>query len=141
MLGQALTAAGLTGVSFTIENHNMCLIDVDVNGASGKMILDTGATFAGVDSRVQSQMNVRAYSSHVGSVDAAGVTAETKLAHLNSFRIGGVPARAPDIRMGKFAFYDTSGGKIIGLLGIDILGPNGSIIDFGQRKLFFYPGS
>jgi hypothetical protein len=28
---------------------------------------------------------------------------------------------------------------VIGLLGMDILGSNGTIIDFGQKKLYFYP--
>ena len=53
--------------------------------------------------------------------------------------IGGVSVRAPDLRMSRYDFYSTSGGKIIGLLGMDILGPNGSIIDFSQQKLYFYP--
>jgi hypothetical protein len=72
-------------------------------------------------------------------IDAAGVEARTKLTNLGSFRIAGVNVRAPDLRIGRFAFYDRSHGKVIGLLGMDILGTNGAIIDFGQKKLYFYP--
>jgi hypothetical protein len=35
------------------------------------------------------------------------------------------------------SFYTTSGGKVIGLLGMDVLGQNWGIIDFGQQKLYF----
>jgi hypothetical protein len=68
-----------------------------------------------------------------------GVEARTRLTNLSSFRIAGVNVRAPDLRIGRFAFYDGTRGKVIGLLGMDILGTNGAIIDFGQKKLYFYP--
>jgi hypothetical protein len=47
--------------------------------------------------------------------------------------------RAPDLRIGRFAFYDSTRGKVIGLLGMNILRTHGTIIDFGQEKLYFYP--
>ena len=139
LLGPALKAAGLAECPFNrVDNYN-CVVDVEINGASGKMILDTGATFAGVDNRFAPKMKVAGYSSHVGMVDAAGEVSTSQLARLHGFKIGGVSVRAPDLRMSRYDFYSTSGGKIIGLLGMDILGPNGSIIDFSQQKLYFYP--
>jgi hypothetical protein len=138
VIGQALKAAGLAEAPFTdIQNH--CLVDVEVNGAPGKMFIDTGATFAGVDERFTPQMKTRGYNARAMSIDAAGVEARTKLTNLRSFRIAGVSVRAPDLRIGKFAFYDSTHGKVIGLLGMDIMGTNGTIIDFGQKKLYFYP--
>ena len=47
--------------------------------------------------------------------------------------------RAPDVRLEQFPLYSQTRGKVIGLLGIDILGPNGTIIDFGNLKLYCYP--
>ena len=139
LIGSALKAAGLAECPLTrVENYNS-VVGVEINGAAGKMILDTGAFFAAVDSRFAPKMNVAGYSSRVGSVDAAGELTASKLARLRSFKIGGVSVRAPDLRLSKFGFYSTTGGKITGLLGMDILGPNGSIIDFGQQKLYFYP--
>ena len=139
LLGPALKAAGLAECSFgRVDNHNS-VVEVEINGASGNMIIDTGATFAGVDDRFAPKMKVAGYSSHVGMVDAAGEIAASHLVRLNGFKIGGVSVRAPDLRLSRYDFYSTSGGKIIGLLGMDILGPNGSIIDFSQQKLYFYP--
>jgi hypothetical protein len=138
MIGRAMTAQGLAEVPFTIlQNH--CLVSVEIDGVRGIMFMDTGATFATVDDRFAAKMKARTYSSRVSFVDAAGVESQTKLTRLGSFRIGGVNARAPDLRIARFPFYSTTGGKVIGLLGIDIMGPNGTIIDFGQKKLYFYP--
>jgi predicted aspartyl protease len=136
VIGGAMKAQGLAEVPFTIIN-NHCLVAVAINGVPGIMFVDTGATFAGVDERFNPQMKTRA--SRAVIIDAAGVEARTRLTNLGSFRIAGVNVRAPDLRIGRFAFYDRSHGKVIGLLGMDILGTNGTIIDFGQKKLYFYP--
>jgi predicted aspartyl protease len=136
VIGRALKAQGLAEVPFTVfRNH--CLVAVEINGVRGIMFVDTGATFAAVDERFSPQMKKRASRSTL--IDAAGVETGTKLTNLGSFRIAGVSVRAPDLRIGRFAFYDSSRGKVIGLLGMDILGKNGTIIDFGQKKLYFYP--
>ena len=103
------------------------------------MLVDTGAMLAGVDERFVPKMKANPFSAHATMIDAAGVERNTKLTRLHSFRIGGVDVRAPDLRIGRFGFYDTTGGKVVGLLGMDILGPNGTIIDFGQKRLYFYP--
>ena len=138
MIGRALKAQGLAEVPFTVVGHN-CLVGVEINSAPGIMFLDTGAMLAGVDERFVPQMKTKAYAARATSFDASGVEARTKLANLQSFRIGGVSVRAPDLRIGRFGFYDGTRGRVIGLLGMDILGKNGSIIDFGQKKLYFYP--
>jgi hypothetical protein len=138
MIGPALKAQGLAEVPFVmVRNH--CLVPVEVNGARGAMFVDTGATFAAVDERFSVQMKAGTRAAHGIFVDASGVETQTKLTNLSGFRIAGVSVRAPDLRFTKFGFYDTSHGKVIGLLGMDILGKNGTIIDFGQRRLYFYP--
>jgi hypothetical protein len=138
VIGAAMKAQGLAAVPFHVIQSN-CLVAVEINGAPGVMFVDTGATFAGVDERFAPQMKSKLRSSNVTAVDAAGVETQTKLTNLHSFRIAGVNVRAPDMRFGRFAFYDSSHGKVIGLLGMDILGRNGTIIDFGQKQLYFYP--
>jgi predicted aspartyl protease len=138
VIGAAMKAQGLAEVPFHIVGTN-CLVAVEINGAPGVMFVDTGATVAGVDERFVPQMKTKAYSSAVRTIDASGAEMATKLSTLRSFRIAGVNVRAPDLRTGRFGFYDSSRGKVIGLLGMDILGRNGTIIDFGQKKLYFYP--
>ena len=138
VIGAAMKAQGLAEVPFHIVQTN-CLVAVEINGAPGIMFVDTGATLAGVDERFVPQMKAKTRAARATAVDAAGIERQTKLTRLNSFRIAGVPVRAPDLRIAKFGFYDSSHGKVIGLLGMDILGSNGTIIDFGQKKLYFYP--
>ena len=134
VIGPALKAAGLSEATL-LSN---CLVDVEINGFAGKMIVDTGAWLAGADMRVAPLIKALGYSSRVLGTDASGASMETQVVRLHSFKIGGVSVRAPDLRLATFDFYTRSGGKVIGLLGMDILGPNGTIIDFGQHKLYFY---
>ena len=139
MLGPALRAAGLAEVPFTQTETHDCLVDVEINGVPARMILDTGAFLAGVDERFAPQLKTPLFNSQSGAIDAAGVISQTKYATLRSFKIGGVPVKAPDVRVSKYGFYPASGGKVVGLLGMDILGPNGTIIDFGAHKLYVIP--
>lgn len=138
VIGPALQAAGLSEVSFTQTPGHDCLVEIEINDAAGYMFIDTGATLAGVDERFIPKMKAAAMNTRTGSIDAAGVISRTKLTRVRSFKIGGVNVRAHDLRVGKFGFYPSSGGKVIGLLGMDILGPNGTIIDFSRHKLYFY---
>jgi hypothetical protein len=139
ILGAALHAAGLAEIPFTITGNALGVVSAEINGAAGAMIIDTGKTLSGVDARFASKMNVAGYSSRVGTIDAAGALTKTELAKIQSFKIGGVNLRAPDVRLEHFPLYTQTSGKLIGFLGIDILGPNGAIIDFGNLKLYCYP--
>jgi len=140
-LGPALQASGLSEVSFQQTAGHDCFVDVEINGTAGKMFLDTGAYLAGVDTRFAEQIKATAFNSRAGMIDAAGVVSRTQFTKLRSFKIAGISAKAPDVRLAKFGFYPESRGKVIGLLGMDILGANGTIIDFGQQKLYFYPAN
>lgn len=139
VLGPAMRGAGLAEIPFTITGNALAVVNAEINGAAGAMIVDTGKVLTGVDARLASKMKVAGYGSRVGTLDAAGALVETKLAKIQSFKIGGVRLRAPDIRLEQFPIYAQTGGKLIGFLGIDILGPNGAIIDFGNLKLYCYP--
>jgi hypothetical protein len=137
VLGPALKAVGLSEVSFSGNGRGQFLVDVEISGATGKMVIDTGAYLSGVDSRFSSQIKAAGYDAGIQMVDAAGVISKTKLAKVGSFKIGGVPVRPPDLTLGTFGFYSASGGKLIGMLGMDVLGQNWGIIDFGNEKLYF----
>jgi predicted aspartyl protease len=139
VLGPALRGAGLAEIPFSITGNSLAVVSAEINGATGSMLVDTGKVLTGVDSRLASKMQVAGFSSRVGTLDAAGAVMKTEVAKIHSFKIGGVNLRAPDIRLEQFALYTQTKGKIIGILGIDILGPNGTIIDFGNLKLYCYP--
>jgi hypothetical protein len=137
-LGAALKGVGMAEASFSQMAGGNYLVDVEVNGVSGKMIMDTGATITGLDPRFAAQAKARGYGRRdLESLDAAGVHSSTDLAETRSFKIGGIPVRSPTLTMDNYPFYSASGGKIVGLLGVDVLGQNWGIIDFGQEKLYF----
>lgn len=138
MLAPALAAAGLSQAPLIVHGYSV-FVQVEINGQRGQMALDTGAEFTFLDSALASKLRIPSYKSRLSSTDAAGVRAATTWGGARTFKIGGVKVQAPDIRFGKFPYYQESGGKLLGLLGMDILGVNGAIIDFGARKMYFYP--
>ena len=135
-LGPALKAVGLSEIPFTIGDYG-CLVDVEINGLTGKMVMDTGAYYSCIDSRFASQFKGGTYATYTGSIDAAGVISRNHATRLQTIKVAGVPVRLPDdVTVDKYAFYSPSGGKVVGLLGMDVLGHNWGIIDFGNEKLY-----
>ena len=136
-LGPALKAVGLSEIPFTIGDHG-CLVDVEINGVTGKMVMDTGAYFSYIDSRFASQLKGGTYATSTQSIDAAGVISRNHATSLQTIKVAGVPVRLPgDVTVvDKYSSYSSSGGKVVGLLGMDVLGHNWGIIDFGNEKLY-----
>lgn len=132
VLGPGLKAAGLAEASL----NGAAYVDVEINGGAGKMEVDTGAFHAGIDKRFGEKIKAATRGSRVGARDASGHVSATKLMQVRSFKIGGAPVKVPDLRLTRFGFYSPSG--LVGLLGMDILGPAGAIIDFGSGKMYFY---
>lgn len=136
-LTAALSAVGMGEAPITDGNR----VAVEVNGVSATMFVDTGAVASLLDSRFAAKANIRGYGSRdMEFHDIAGVKSRVDLTGLTNLKIGGVPARSSSATIQTFSFYPASGGKIVGLLGIDFLGQNWGIIDFGQQKLYFAKG-
>lgn len=157
-LGPGLTGAGMVEVPFVAAGPRESLVPVEVNGVAGRMFVDTGSYLAAVDARLAVKIGARPFVTRAGhrrpqtmdefervtrmdrrSREVAALVENAPMTPLQSFKIGGVPARAPDIRLRRFGFYSGTNPKAIGVLGMDILGSNGSIIDFGGQRLYFLP--
>lgn len=134
-LGPALTALGLASVPFTMSGGD-CITEVEINGAPTKLILDTGATLTVIDDRFGARIKTSGHVSYMEFRDAAGVTSPSRQATVSDFKIAGVAVRAPMVHLKTLACYPASGGKVVGFLGMDVLGQNWSIIDFGEQKLY-----
>ena len=155
IVGPGLTGAGLAEVPFVPSGPRDNLVEVEVNGVRGQMYVDTGSYLAAIDVRLSSQINARPIVTRAGhtrpqtsdeferitridarSREVATLVENAPMTPLQSFKIGNTAVRAPDIRLRKFDFYAPSGSSRIGVLGMDILGSNGAIIDFGQQRLY-----
>jgi hypothetical protein len=136
-LGPALTSLGLSQVTFSESAHKNFIVNVEVNGHPGQMILDTGAQVTLLDSRFAKVAGTRGWGRDLRGTDAAGVESRADFAGTKTFKIDGVPIRTPDVAVTRFAMYDLTGGKMIGLLGLDVIGMNWGIIDVAQRKFYF----
>jgi hypothetical protein len=153
---RGLIAAGLAAVPMQQTPQHAELVDAEINGVQGKMLVDTGAYLAAVDVTLAAAIHARPVVTHYGfprPINADDFTRITRIdraafevkdlvenapmTQLKSFRLGGVPLRVPDIRLRKIDSPPRV--KVIGALGVDILGRNGAIIDFAQQQLYIYP--
>ncbi len=137
-LAGALRSIGMSEVPFTENSEGHFIVDVELNGVPAKMMLDTGAQVSEIDARFAKVANARGWKrDNVFRVDAAGAVTHGDLAGTRALSIGGIPVRAPTVLLGNLAFYNSTGGKVVGVLGLDVIGQNWGIIDFGQKKFYF----
>ncbi|MEO6782140.1 MAG: pepsin/retropepsin-like aspartic protease family protein [Bradyrhizobium sp.] len=137
-LSPALTAIGLAEVPFFNSPHGGFVLNVEVNGVPTQMALDTGAQISVLDIRFAKEASAKGWHRrHVYTVDAAGVWSPADFAGTKTFKIEGIPIRTPTVFLARFAGYDSSRGKIVGVLGLDVIGLNWGIIDFAQQKFYF----
>lgn len=137
-LAPALTALGLTKAPLFDAPHGSLVLNVEVNGLPTQMALDTGAQLTLLDVRFAKAASTKGWGrGNVRQIDAAGVVTPADFAGTKTFKIGGIPIRTPIVVLGKFAGYDLTGGKMAGLLGLDVIGMNWGIIDIAQQTFYF----
>jgi hypothetical protein len=136
-LTPALTALGMAKAPFFDAPHGNFVLNVEVNGVPTRMILDTGAQATMIDGRFAKIARAKGWGRDVQSVDAAGVTSNVDFTGPKTFKIEGIPIRTPIVVIDRFVDYELSGGKIAGLLGLDVIGMNWGIIDVAQQKFYF----
>jgi predicted aspartyl protease len=141
-LGPALTGLGMRKVSFTDASHGSYVINIEINGSPTQMALDTGAQLTVLDRRFAQHAKTRGWGRRdLYQHDAAGVKSDADFADAKTFKIEGIPIRTPTVAVGRFAGYDLTRGKMVGLLGMDVLGMNWGIIDVAQQKFYFVPAN
>jgi hypothetical protein len=137
-LGPALTAMGLADAPIFDAPHGSFVLNVEVNGVPTQMALDTGAQISELDVRFAKVASTKGWGRrNVYQRDAAGALSPADLAGTKTFKIEGVPIRTPTVFLARFAGYDVSHGKIVGVLGLDVIGLNWGIIDLAQQKFYF----
>lgn len=141
-LDPALTAMGLAKAHFTDAPHGSYVLNVEINGVPTEMALDTGAQVTVLDPRFATKARTTGWSRRdIYQIDAAGAKREADYAGTKTFKIDGIPIRTPAVAVSHFAGYDQTHGKMVGVLGLDVLGLNWGIIDIAQQKFYFTRGN
>jgi len=137
-LGPALTSIGLASAPFTETAQGNFLVKVEVNGHPAQMALDTGAQVTTLDVRFAKLADTKGWGrDDLGLIDAAGVVSPADFAGTKTFKIDQIPIRTPTVFLARFAGYDMTGGKMVGALGLDVIGMNWGIIDIAQKRFYF----
>jgi predicted aspartyl protease len=137
-LSRALGSIGMAEAPFDVASDGHFIANVTVNGVAARMALDTGAQATEIDARFARQASAqRLGRRNVRRIDVTGVVSSADLAGTKALAIGGIPVRAPTVLVTNFAPYTASGGRLVGILGLDVIGQNWGIIDFGRQKFYF----
>lgn len=137
-IGPALREIGFAEAPFGYSSH-LCYVMAQINGVEAALQIDTGSFGGLIDPHFATKAHAYGYTQHMLLKDAAGREAEYLQAHLDSFKLGGIePKDASRIGVTDYVGYADSHGKLVGLLGMDMLGPNGTIMNFGTQKLYFF---
>jgi gag-polyprotein putative aspartyl protease len=137
MLGQALKEIGFAEIPLSGVTDRHFVVDVEINGASGKMVLDTGTGVTVVDQQFASKAKLGRRSLKMYGGDAAGNFRQSEVGNVQSFKVGGVLVYRPDVSVTSTALGNWN---VAGLIGMDILGQNRGIIDCGAQKLYLVKG-
>ncbi len=122
-LSAAMRGIGLAEARFEQTVKYDCVVDVEINDVPGKMFIDTGTYHAVVDIRLAAQMKARPFVTRAGHSrpqtsdefenitrmdphrrEVAALVDDAPMTPLRSFKIGGVPVKAPDIRLRRLPF-------------------------------------
>jgi predicted aspartyl protease len=137
-LAGALRSIGMSEAPFSENAEGHFIVDVELNGLPAKMMLDTGAQVTEIDARFAKAAKARGWKrDNVFRVDAAGAVTHGDLAGTKALSIAGTRVRAPTVLLGNMSFYNSTGGKVVGVLGLDVIGQNWGIIDFGRKRFYF----
>ncbi|MGH8101844.1 MAG: retropepsin-like aspartic protease family protein, partial [Chthoniobacterales bacterium] len=136
IIGPALRAIGLAEIPMHGAPGRLFFVDGEINGVSGKMAVDTGATVTVLDRQFASQVKARGGGMKIQQGDAGGNFRETDVVYVQSFKLGGVSVYRPDITVANTSLASYG---LLGVIGMDVLGQNRSIIDCGERKLYLAP--
>jgi hypothetical protein len=137
-LSRAMESIGMAEAPFDVASDGHFLANVTVNSVPARMGLDTVAQVTEIDARFAHQASARGWGRrNVRRVDVTGVVSSADLAETKALAIGGIPVRAPTVMVTNFAPYTASGGKLVGVIGLDVIGQNWGIIDFGRQKFYF----
>lgn len=125
-------------VPFFDASHGSYVLNFEVNGRPTQMALDTGAQVSMLDVRFAKLASTRGWGRrNMYSVDGAGVWSPADFAGTETFKIEGVPIRTPTVFLSNSAGYDLTHGKMVGVLGLDVIALNWGIIDVAQQEFYF----
>lgn len=133
-LGPGLRGVGMTEIPFSNPHRNRYYVKAEVNGVSGQMMLDTG-DYLTILAAGAPGLKLEGFSSRLQTIDVTGAASRVSRVALRSFRVGDflVPTNEP-VLLQSLSLGTES--RLLGLLGMDVIGRNAGIIDCGQRKLY-----
>jgi predicted aspartyl protease len=141
-LQATLESQGYTHVALAKASTGHLLIESEINGVKGKLVVDSGSSVTVLDSTAKRALGID--ESHAMPIPAVGFGATTgsiEMAAVASVVVGPLrfenrPMFLTDLAQLTKVLEAMSGEKILGILGQDLLENHGAIIDVSNRVLY-----
>lgn len=139
---QAMCLLGFTGIPLRaapVTGHH--LVDVELNGATGAFVLDTGANVSVVDQRYAAHFGLEPLGGLRGQAFGIGGGQEASLARIESLSIAGVTIRRDRMAIANIAqvaetLGRLTGAPVYGIIGQDVLTEHRAVIDVARPILY-----
>lgn len=134
-LGPALRRLGMAEIPLTRAGAKY-LVPASLNGTSARLVVDTGAYRTLLDRRAAARFQVtpRHGRRQLRTMDLGGRRQEAHATSVASFQLGGVPVRETRVLLADLE--SPPGANVAGLLGVNVLGNCGAIMDCGAARLY-----
>lgn len=124
-----------------LENNSFHpIVNVEIDGMRGDMILDTGASVSVVDRHLFPEPPDDKHTAGIQSGSVTGQIENVRLIRSAHFRIGGrnlknIPLAVIDLAYVNHTYHQHLNRKIIGLLGCDFCVKFKAVIDYRKKEL------
>ena len=141
-IGEILTANGYTAIALQRIPSGLDIVTLQINGVEGRFLLDTGASNSVINSRALSRFKISS-GDILNSDSAIGFGGEIAI---SSYKISGLTINgrnfplpqisATDLTPAISALASTSGIRLDGVIGQDVMIRFDGVIDTKNRTLF-----
>ena len=136
-----LKTKGYCRVQLRLLNTNHFVLDVMLNGAQGRFLLDTGASDTCVAMDKATYFKLHPKPSDEKAASASSNEMHTEVAHYNTIQIGNWNASRRtvvlfDMQTVNLALEQQKATAVEGIIGADILRKSDAIIDYNHHWLY-----
>lgn len=137
----AMCLLGFTAVPLREVRTGHHLVEAQVNGRTGRFILDTGANASVVDREFAAELGLTGPSTGFGGAIGVGGGGQARQVGIGSMTIEGMPIRQSRLVVAELGqildmLNRVAGVKVYGILGQDVLNEHRAIIDVARPMLY-----
>lgn len=141
---EVLPLEGYSSIALKRLRSGHLVLHAQLNGTTGRFVLDTGAARSVVESSRQARFGLGRIDRKVAAATGAGGAVPLRMSHGNRLQIGGYvdegfTAYLMPLDQVNLAFRRRGDDRIDGVIGSDVLRGGQAVIDYAGGRLYLKP--